>query len=129
MHVVLVTGPPCSGKTTYVAEHKQPGDVVVDYDALAVALGSDVTHGHHDSLRPFVMAARTAVLKLITNSHTGKAWVISTDPHPYLRKVATERVDMDTPLDECRRRAIEAGRPEVSVSLIDQWSGARGWVL
>jgi hypothetical protein len=33
--IVLVAGPPCAGKTTYVQVHAAPGDEVVDYDALS----------------------------------------------------------------------------------------------
>ena len=41
----VITGPPCSGKSTYVREHAQDGDVLVDFDAIAQALGSAVAHG------------------------------------------------------------------------------------
>ena len=46
--ITIVLGPPCGGKSTYVAEQAQSGDVVVDYDALAQALGSPTPH---DALR------------------------------------------------------------------------------
>ena len=36
--VTVVCGPPGSGKSTHVDGHKQPGDLVVDIDALYVAL-------------------------------------------------------------------------------------------
>jgi len=32
--VVLVCGPPCAGKTTYVAEHASRSDLIVDYDVI-----------------------------------------------------------------------------------------------
>jgi hypothetical protein len=32
--IVLVAGPPCAGKTTYVRDHAQPGDTVLDQDVL-----------------------------------------------------------------------------------------------
>lgn len=35
----IVTGPPCAGKSTYVAEHKDDGDVV-DFDLIARAMGA-----------------------------------------------------------------------------------------
>src|SRR5207253_7187454 len=35
--VIVVSGSPCSGKTTYVAQRKQPDDIVFDFDALALA--------------------------------------------------------------------------------------------
>lgn len=34
MSVILIAGPPCSGKTTYVQDHAQPGDIVLDQDEL-----------------------------------------------------------------------------------------------
>lgn len=37
--VTIVCGPPNSGKTTWVAEHKGPNDLVWDFDAIAEAMG------------------------------------------------------------------------------------------
>lgn len=33
--VTLVCGPPCSGKSTHVARHAQPGDLIVCFDQYA----------------------------------------------------------------------------------------------
>jgi len=35
--VVLVTGPPCAGKTTYARDHAKPGDLILDQDQLGPA--------------------------------------------------------------------------------------------
>lgn len=35
MVITVVTGPPCSGKSTYVRTHARPGDIIVDFDAIA----------------------------------------------------------------------------------------------
>jgi len=40
MSTILVAGPPCGGKTTYVQTHAQPGDEVVDYDAIVAEGGT-----------------------------------------------------------------------------------------
>lgn len=37
LHVIC--GPPCSGKSTYVREHAEDGDLLVDYDVIAQAFG------------------------------------------------------------------------------------------
>lgn len=44
IHAVI--GPPAGGKSTYVDMHRQPGAVVLDFDALAKAMmpGSDAEH-------------------------------------------------------------------------------------
>lgn len=38
MQVILVCGPPASGKTTFVRNHMVPGDIVVDLDAIMQAI-------------------------------------------------------------------------------------------
>lgn len=34
----LITGPPAAGKTTWVRQHAQKGDIIIDYDAIAAVL-------------------------------------------------------------------------------------------
>ncbi|MEV7268417.1 hypothetical protein AB0N38_33160 [Micromonospora aurantiaca] len=79
--VTLVAGPPCAGKSTYVAQHRQPGDLVVDYDELSVALGGQ-RYDPGPGLRPFVLDARDAVLtRLRSGRHElARAWVIHSAP-------------------------------------------------
>ncbi len=42
----IVCGLPGSGKTTYVAEHMVPGDIVYDYDAIKAALTNTDPHAN-----------------------------------------------------------------------------------
>ena len=35
--VILVTGPPCAGKSTYARERAAPGDLILDQDELGAA--------------------------------------------------------------------------------------------
>ena len=117
--VVLVTGPPCSGKSTYVSEHAQHGDVVIDYDALAVALGSRHSHDHPEVLRPVVLAAWLAALSAAETS-VRRVWVIRGFPEPRDLTAASRVVRLDVPADECKRRAA-AERPDSWPDLIDKW--------
>lgn len=41
--LTVITGPPCGGKTQYARKHALPGEVIVDFDAIAVELGSAAT--------------------------------------------------------------------------------------
>lgn len=59
--VILVTGPPRAGKTTYVAQRRQPGDVVLDQDAIGAG-------GYKRGL------SRVALMQ------AGRAWVIRCAP-------------------------------------------------
>src|SRR5690606_407861 len=57
----VVTGPPASGKSTWVRAHAKPGDVVVDYDILAGALSgapSGNPHDHPEPIRTVAFKAR-----------------------------------------------------------------------
>ena len=122
--ITVVAGPPSSGKTTYVAEHKRAGDLVIDMDALAVALGSDVTHGHDPRVLPFILAARDGVLdRMGRPNDVGRVWVIRCAPTNRERREWAQAtvVVLETPVDECKRRAVKAGRPAIWADLIDQW--------
>jgi hypothetical protein len=122
--VTVVAGPPCSGKTSYVRGHAGPGDLVVDYDALAVALGSGDSHDHPATLRPFILNARDAVIDRLSRfSDVPHAWVIYGAPTLAERHaiVGADVVVLAVDAAECKRRAVEAGRPERWAGLVDQW--------
>lgn len=60
----VITGPPASGKTSWVMEHAKPTDIVIDYDRLAVALagpGAD-SHDHPVVLKRVTHKARYAAI-------------------------------------------------------------------
>jgi hypothetical protein len=120
-HVILVSGPPCSGKTTYVAEHRRAGDLVIDYDAIAVALGSDDPHDHPEALTPFVHCAVDALLSRLARQLRQRAWLVRCEPTSWDISAAREHVAMTTPEDECLQRAVRAGRPERWQAMIEAY--------
>ena len=65
--VILVAGPPCSGKTTYVTQRAKPGDLVLDQDAIGAA------------------AMRQGLAKVAAMTD-GTAWVIRCSPGPTQRQ-------------------------------------------
>ncbi|MFG2683150.1 HNH endonuclease [Streptomyces sp. NPDC048392] len=124
--VTLVCGPPCSGKTTYVRERVEPGDLVVDWDALGVALGSPHPHSHPAALVPFIAEARDAVTARLERRHNvARAWLIATAPRDADRwRLAPDGarvVLIATPEDECVRRARRDGRPDGTIEAIESW--------
>lgn len=97
--------------------------MVVDWDALAVALGSPDRHQHPSYLKPYVRAARDAVYRsLVRCPVPGVVWVISCDP-PAVH--VHETVVMTTPVDVCLDRAQEAGRTAEVMSAIELWQPPR----
>lgn len=73
----VVTGAPCAGKTTYIAQHKKDGDIVIDLDAIAVSLGAKSSHEYGENIMRVALAARKAAIGEIGESD---AWVIHTQP-------------------------------------------------
>jgi len=123
--VMLVVGPPGAGKSTYVREQASPRDVVVDYDRIAQALGSPVTHGHanHEA----VMAARGAVLRRLRRGELDapRAWIVSSNPAAEEMFPHHELVVIDPGEDEVLRRCDEAGRPSRWSGLVRDWYAKR----
>lgn len=133
MPMIVVTGPPCGGKSTHVETHAEPGDLVVDLDAIAAALGYGADHiDWSDRDHPAIAAARTAraaVLKALPpGAHA--TWVIDCDPHPTSLKIwrrsGVKVVDVVPALDEAVARAHRDGRPASTVTEIRSWYRRRG---
>lgn len=120
----VVTGPPCGGKSTLVQERREAGEVVVDYDLIAGALGSDEPHDAPEQIRDAAFAARAAAIDHVLVAGVD-AWVIHTTPQPELveryEQAGAEFIVCDPGIDECLRRAETDGRPERSINAIHQY--------
>lgn len=106
--VVLVTGPPCAGKTTHVRQHAQPGDLILDQDHLGrTAMNTGI--------------ARVAAM---TN---GTAWVIRCAPGPKARRAliqqlaATEHLHLVEPQPTLINRAAHRPNPRRHIAAVAQW--------
>jgi hypothetical protein len=122
--VVLVVGPPGAGKSTLVREQASPGDVVVDYDVIAGALGG---RPYEATQSKAATAARNAVLREIQRGEVNAphAWIVSANPKaeemfPYHR---VEVVDPGR--DEVLKRAGSSGRPLSLLRVIEGWYEVR----
>ena len=124
--VTLVCGPPCSGKTTYVRDRAQPGDLIVDWDHLAQALGSPHPWDHPAPLTPFIAEARDAVTARLNRSHAvERVWLIATAPRETDRQrlapAGAHVVVLATDEAECVRRARQDTRPAGTIEAIETW--------
>lgn len=130
--LTVVTGPPCAGKTSYVEEHAEPGDVVVDFDRLAQALGSQVTHDHPEHVAEVTRQLHTAAIGAAIARHRcgARVWIVQTYITPgsgaSYRRAGARFVTLTSDREELHRRADAAGRPERWHREIDRWVARHG---
>jgi hypothetical protein len=127
--VTLILGPPCAGKSKFAQDHASTGDMIIDWDQLAVDAGSTVDHDHLPQFRAAASAQRKLLEQTVTETDDITAWVIRTVPRPSerghvaRRLNATETIVIDPGLDVCLRRARELGRhPDVDAAIL-RWYG------
>jgi hypothetical protein len=122
--LTVIMGAPCSGKSTYVVEHAKPGDLVIDFDVLAQALGSPDPHDHPKHIRMVAIdMRRTAIASALqqhANGHT--VWIVDINPGermPAYQRAGAQFVTTQASRAELHERA-EAERPARWHQLIDE---------
>lgn len=124
----IVCGPPCAGKTTYIAERATEADVVIDLDGIMMKLDPAYSHwrgGLDQSLFNRAVRVRNALLGTLCRRETGKAWLIVSAPSPKERdwwhgKLGGTVTLLHPGVDECKRRAVQRGTPEAAAG-VDVW--------
>jgi predicted kinase len=79
----VVIGPPAAGKSTWVLDRANPGDIVVDSDRLIAALtvSNENAIDRSSAVRAVVKAARLAAIKAATD-YAGEVDVWAVHPRP-----------------------------------------------
>ena len=123
----IITGPPCSGKSTYVKEHAKDGDLRVDYDIIAQALGATNSHEADGLKKLAAFEAREGAIRTAIKKPEAESWIIHTSPtadHMKMYEAAgAEFVRLDPGFDECMDRARRDNRPQQTIDGIRKWYG------
>lgn len=129
MEVVVVYGPPLSGKTTYVKENITDDDIVFDYDAMAQAITFGDYQDNKRNTQDILLILRNTMIDCTQIKKTGKLYIITT----FLSKKITNRIEdngmsykaikMDADIDVCIDRLNKSNRPnkEEVKKVIREW--------
>ena len=117
--IYIVYGSPCSGKSTYIKQHAGRNDLIVDTDAIYSAISGHDEHDTDSELYQTAMSVLREDLYDLIKARRGKwenVWVASVcRPSELLQLMdridADEAIYMNTPKEECLRRANERGEP------------------
>lgn len=129
--VYLVYGSPCSGKTTYIKDHKKNGDIVCDVDTLYSAISFNEEHQSELYAQEVASMLYKELIKIIRDRQGNwkNAYVVSlanTEEQVQRAKGqinADECIFIDTPYEVCMERAKE--RPFYFQWIIQEWFETR----
>ena len=130
--VYYVYGAPCSGKSTFVRENMQKGDIVLDIDRLWSALSGQPEYIKPSEIKAVVFNARNAIIDCIKTraGNWQQAFVIEGGAllGERMRRIETlgaECIYIESTRDECiKRLANDEGRNAVQsqyIEYIDDW--------
>ena len=126
--VFVVWGAPLSGKSSLVREIMRPGDIVMDMDALWMAVTLQPEYVKPDNVRFNVFALRDNLLDQIKTRYGQwyDAYIVGGYPDKYERErlaqtLGAELIHCEATFDECLRRRAESNRPERWDGYIRDW--------
>lgn len=130
--LTVVIGPPAGGKSTWVLRRAKPGDIVVDFDRLAVALtgqGGD-PHDHPPAVAAVARVVRAAAVEAaVKQARTTDVYLIHSSPRQQRMAeyvaLGAEVVTIDPGRDVVRERC-KTERPRRMFAAIDEWYRRRG---
>lgn len=125
-HVYLVYGSPLSGKTTWVNDVKNEGDLIVDIDSIWQCVSGCDRYVKPKVLNACVFSVRDCLLDAVKyrrgkwlNAYVIGGYPLISERERLCRELGAEEIFIDTSRDECLRRlaACNDGRN------IGEWTG------
>ena len=128
MTLYIITGPPCSGKSTYAQTHAKPGDMVIDLDRIALSISVEGTEHHIYPLaiRNTARLMRKAALPAAVG-HARKANTYLIDSKPGTRSRAIYKkngatfIELSAPIATLVERCRNERPPWVMQTLMAWW--------
>lgn len=127
MSLYIVTGPPCAGKSTWVRERAQTGDIVVDLDRLALAITAEGTEHHQypGHIRGAAIQIRRAAVNVaLAYCRTGHSYIIHAKPSEralrMYRRYRPQIIELTAPYSVLLER-VKAERPPHILATLATW--------
>lgn len=126
----IVCGCPGSGKTTYLRNHMQDGDLVVDVAWIYCALSGNQGTIKESKLLPYMMGMRNMLYDMIQQRNDVDAWILAGAPIAEDRQALSNRFGVDVMLiNKTRQECIDQVRQDESrqeeqnffLWLVDDW--------
>jgi hypothetical protein len=125
--LIVVTGPPAAGKSSYIRSHAKPADVVIDLDLMALAMaGPGADHHAHDPilLRIVHRARQAAIHEAERHLNDTDVYLIHTMPSAKARakykRLGARIVTVDPGEAIVRRRVRDLRQPEME-AVVTRW--------
>ena len=128
MTLYVITGPPCVGKSTWVRERAQTGDMIVDLDRLALAITAEHTPHHQYPAhirKAAIQVRKTAVALALGYSRSGTSYIIHAKPTDKANRTYAKHqariIELHAPWPVLVQRAKAERPPHIWQTLATWW--------
>ncbi len=125
--ITVVCGPPGSGKTTYVRENYVRGDLIIDLDAIMVAISNQPWYDKPANLLHYATEVKNTLINrvMIDGDQSPRVWLISGAPHAEDRarlrsRLGAVTVVIETPINECLNRITKDPRRPYQAAAMEE---------
>lgn len=129
--LIVVTGPPAGGKTTWVRAHAKARDIVIDYDIIAQSIAGPGagTHDHSDASRAIAHRMRYAAIdEAVRHIADTDVYLIHTQPNEKDRakykRLGARVVEVDPGKAVVLERVRQQRKPNLA-GVVSRWYSQR----
>ena len=117
----VITGAPCSGKSTYIKENAKEGDFIIDLDEIAKSLGVP-DHDYSSTVKPSTLweIRKELIADAIASKDEFDSWIVDSmfsGTYPEDAEVIHIAIDKETAIE----RAKADGRPQKTFDGIERY--------
>lgn len=117
----VITGAPCSGKSTYIRDNAKLGDLIIDLDEIANSLGVP-DHDYSSTVKPSTLweIRKELIADAIASKDEFDSWIVDTmlsGSYPEDADIVRLEIDKETAIE----RAKADGRPQKTFDGIERY--------